>query len=56
MAENKKEKVGGHIKKKKGEEKVSFKDQFSALKNLPPFFKLIWVMAQGHCVVASIAW
>ena len=47
MAENKKEKVGGHIKKKKEEEKVSFKDQFAALKNLPPFFKLIWETHRG---------
>ena len=47
MAGNKKEKVGGHIKKKKGEEKVSFKDQFAALKNLPPFFKLIWETHRG---------
>ncbi len=47
MAGNKKEKVGGHIKKKKGEEKVSFKDQFAALKNLPPFFKLIWETHKG---------
>ncbi|MEM6317713.1 MAG: ABC transporter ATP-binding protein [Bacteroidota bacterium] len=26
----------------KKKEKISFKDQFTALKNLPPFFKLIW--------------
>ncbi len=47
MTGNKNEKVGGHIKKKKGEEKVSFKDQFAALKNLPPFFKLIWETHRG---------
>ncbi len=47
MTGNKAEKVGGHIKKKKGEEKVSFKDQFAALKNLPPFFKLIWETHKG---------
>lgn len=47
MAKNKEEKVGGHIRKKKGEEKVSFKDQFAALKNLPPFFKLIWETHRG---------
>ncbi len=45
MSKNKK--IGGHIKKKKGEEKVSFKDQFAALKNLPPFFKLIWQTHKG---------
>ncbi len=47
MAKNRKDKVGGHIRKKKGEEKVSFKDQFAALKNLPPFFKLIWETHRG---------
>ncbi|MEM1124816.1 MAG: ABC transporter ATP-binding protein, partial [Bacteroidota bacterium] len=47
MAKNKKEKVGGYTKEKKGEEKVSFKDQFAALKNLPPFFALIWETSKG---------
>jgi len=47
MSKNKANKVGGHIKKKKGEEKVSFKDQFAALKNLPSFFRLIWETSKG---------
>lgn len=33
-------------KGKKGE-KISFKDQFAALKNLPPFFKMIWETHRG---------
>ena len=52
MSKNKK--VGGHIKKKQGEEKVSFKDQFAALKNLPPFFKLIWQTHKGMALTNVI--
>ena len=41
MSRNKERMVLNQTKRKKAKE-VSFKDQFAALKNLPPFFKLIW--------------
>ena len=48
MSKNKEKMVVGATKKNNnGKEKVSFKDQFAALKNLPPFFKLIWETHRG---------
>jgi len=34
-------------RRNKKEEKISVKEQFAALKNLPPFFKLIWKTHRG---------
>ncbi len=42
MSRNKERMVLNQTKSKNQTDKVSFKDQFAALKNLPPFFKLIW--------------
>lgn len=41
MSASKEKMVLGQRRRKRREE-VSFKDQFAALQNLPPFFKLIW--------------
>ena len=47
MAKNKEKLVLGKAKKKNQKDKISFNEQFTALKNLPPFFKLIWETNKG---------
>ena len=44
MAKNREKLV---LAKAKQKDKISFKIQFAALKNLPPFFKLIWKTNKG---------
>jgi ATP-binding cassette subfamily B protein len=47
MSKNKEKMVMASSKRKNKNEEVSFKEQFAALKNLPPFFKMIWETHRG---------